>query len=176
MWIGRQCAPGATGRSETDFCSESMTASGMRSVCGARRAGSRSTTPAFCGTANFTASGTMLSECTCLTLYYCLEIMQFKSMFPIYIAISSTYSLSWKKEKSFTILVGQVKSCSAIPSFFYSEWRLLSPCCRKHLVAPWCTSSYTRLNTRLLSFLLLISLYVLAWWLKMFNYLITKLD
>lgn len=62
IWIRGQCAPDATGWSETDSCSGSRTASGMRSVCGARRAERRSRTPAFCGTANFTASGTTLSE------------------------------------------------------------------------------------------------------------------
>lgn len=63
-WTRGQCAPDAAGRSQTDSCSESPTASGTRSVCGARRAGTRSGTPAFCGTANFTASGTMRSECS----------------------------------------------------------------------------------------------------------------
>lgn len=64
IWIRGQCAPDATSRSQTDSCSESPTACGMSGACGARRAGTRSGTPASCGTANFTAGGTMLSKCS----------------------------------------------------------------------------------------------------------------
>lgn len=70
MWIGGQCVPDAIGWSETDSCSESLTASGMRTACGAQRAGTRSRTPAFCGTANFTANGTMLSELLFITVWF----------------------------------------------------------------------------------------------------------
>lgn len=62
IWIIGQCAPDAIGRSRTDSFSEWLTVSGTKSVCGAQRAGMRSRTRAFCVSANFSASGTMLSE------------------------------------------------------------------------------------------------------------------
>lgn len=71
IWISGQCVPDAIGRSQTDSFSELLTLSGMKSVCGAQRAGMRSRTRAFCVSANFSASGTTLSEyCPTLLLFW----------------------------------------------------------------------------------------------------------
>lgn len=70
VWMCGQCVRDAIDPSETDSCSESPAASGTRSAWGARRAGTPWGTPAFCGTANFTASGTTKSEFCVFSIFY----------------------------------------------------------------------------------------------------------